>query len=812
MAHKNTGRKRTRSAKWCALRAGGSLTALTVALGPIALWAGSAQAGDSPATTDAGQQSSGLEEIVVSARRREESMQTTPISVSAATGATLETAQVARIDDIAQFAPNVEISEQGPGTPILSMRGISSVDPILTADSPVAMYVDGVYLGRTAGALLDLIDIDHIEVLRGPQGTLFGRNTPAGAISVFTQAPAEKFGLQQKLGYASNNEITSTTTLDTGELAGSGLSAKVTYRHHQMDGYIRNTLSSWANSQGADNADDVFTTVRYTPVEEFAADYKFDFHDEAVIPIRYQVGEVAPATASYFGASRGFGGAPFGPVSESRQGSYADFSFTRAKVRVNGHSLTLNYTFSDALKIKSISAYRSLYSNSATDMGNSGQMKGPASTCPAFVAALLGCIPVPITVQNVYLYYSPVDHQHQHQVSEELQFGGGFKDLNYIVGLYYFDEHVGEVQPSNVTVPLGPVGLIADSLLDYTGTSSSKAGFAQVSYSPTELFANKLELTVGARYTRDEKTIDQNDSIADRNLSHTFSNVGKSASVKYRWTSDIMTYARYAEGYKAGGYSARALVNGTSLLSAYLPEQAKSYEVGMKVELLDHRVRLNADIFRTDYSDLQLDQLTLVNGTLATEILNAGKALYRGAEAEITVLPYAGWLLNGTLGYVNPTYREFLIGAPPNQIDAASIARFAATATTTASASAQYSFATRAAGDLTLRTDWSYTGPRYYSDGDFTTNAQGQGVQLTYPGLTYGSDATKAPGFSNLGAQVILNNIPLGLGAQWMVTFYGKNLLNQYQKVFGLDLGSAGFIDNAWGRGRVLGINVGAKF
>jgi hypothetical protein len=115
-------------------------------------------------------------------------------------------------------------------------------------------------------------------------------------------------------------------------------------------------------------------------------------------------------------------------------------------------------------------------------------------------------------------------------------------------------------------------------------------------------------------------------------------------------------------------------------------------------------------------------------------------------------------------------------------------------------------------GDLTLRTDYSYLGPRYYVIGDFTTNASGQGVKQTFPGLTYVSDATRAPGFSNVGAQIILDNVPIGLGGQWMVTVYGKNLLNQFQKVQGLDLTGLGVIDNAWGRGRVVGVNLAAKF
>jgi iron complex outermembrane receptor protein len=820
MDHENTGRKSTRSVQPRAPWARVLLLALAIvllSLGPTAFQTGSARAEDeSPAATPTDERSGGLEEVVVTARKREEPLQIAPLSISAASGATLEQAQVTRIDDIAQFAPSLEVSQQAgfPGTALISIRGIGFPDPILTSDSPVAMYVDGVYLGRTAGALLDLVDIDRIEVLRGPQGTLFGRNTPGGALNIFTQGPADKFGVEQKLGYASNNEITSVTTLDTGELSNSGLSAKVTYRHHQMDGYWRNTLTSWANSQGADNTDDVFAAVRFHPVEDFTADYKFDDHDQSVIPVQFQVSEVEPYVATYFGNSPNVGGAPFTTPSLSRQGSYSDFSFQQAKVRIAGHSLTLNYHLSDELIIKSITAYRSLFENDSSDLANSGQMKGLVTAGAS----------VP-TVQNVYLYYTPYDHQHQHQLSQELQFGGAYQDLNYVLGLYYFDEHVGETQPSTLTVPLlgtglglpniapyNILGVNVNSLLDYSGTSNSKAGYSQVSYAPTEFFDKKLELTGGIRYTKDGKSLDQNDTVAVRDLSHTFSNFSKSGSVKYQWTKDFMSYVRYAEGYKAGGYSARALVNGSGPQDAYAPEKAKSYEVGMKAEFLDNHVRFNADVFKTNYDDLQISQLVAVNGALATEVYNAGTAVFYGGEAELTVLPYPGWQMNAALGYVDPEYKKFLFGAPPNQIDVSSIAHVGVAAKVTTSASLQYSFAPMPAGDLTLRTDLSYIGPRYYVIGDFTTNAAGQGVKQTFPGLTYVSDATRAPGFSNVGAQIILDNVPIGLGGKWMVTVYGKNLLNQFQKLQGLDLTGAGFIDNAWGRGRVVGVNLAAKF
>jgi hypothetical protein len=137
---------------------------------------------------------------------------------------------------------------------------------------------------------------------------------------------------------------------------------------------------------------------------------------------------------------------------------------------------------------------------------------------------------------------------------------------------------------------------------------------------------------------------------------------------------------------------------------------------------------------------------------------------------------------------------------------------FGNTSKVTASAAAQYTFVPLSVGELTLRTDWAYTGPKNFVLGNFALNAAGQPVRYTFPGLPYITDATHAPGFSNVGAQIILDDIPLGLGAKWQVNVYGKNLLNQFQKINSIDFTGLGFITNSWARGRVVGVNLDAKF
>jgi iron complex outermembrane receptor protein len=402
---------------------------------------------------------------------------------------------------------------------------------------------------------------------------------------------------------------------------------------------------------------------------------------------------------------------------------------------------------------------------------------------------LLGPVLGAATPQPVYLYFTPLDQQNQHQFSEELQVSGVLAQFNYVAGLYYFDEHVGETSPTYLTVPLGPkIGFPVKQSLNYTGESRSYAGYSQVSYTP-DILGSKLELTPGLRYTKDRKSIGQNDSTAVRSLNRSFSNLSPSFTAKYQWEKDLMSYFRFAEAYKAGGYSARSPGAG------YGPEKATSYELGVKGDYFDRHLRINADVYHTSYDGLQLNEFNAGQ----TIVLNAGGARYNGAEIEVTVAPAAGWQLNGTVGYVDPVYTQFLYtGSTGVTTDIAKTARFPFVSKTTASFSTQYEFTPLPFGDLSVRADYAYQGPRYFSSNPL-------------PSVSPFQQAIKAPGWSNVGAQVILGDIRT-FGGLMQATLYGKNLLRQYQRIAGIDFGSLGFGSVAYGRGRVIGIDLSAKF
>ncbi|MFD2498239.1 TonB-dependent receptor [Rhizorhabdus histidinilytica] len=205
----------------------------------------------------------GLEEIIVTARRREEAMQDTPISVSALSSASLERSNVQALDDITRLMPNVAIQAQSgflAGNTAF-IRGIGSQEPLLSVDSPVGIYIDGVYIGRNNASNLELVDLERIEVLRGPQGTLFGRNTTGGAISMVTKKPASEFGVEQKVTVAQYDEYAARTRIDTGLLGETGLSATLSYMHRQRDGWLNNKYAKGSHTQGALNTDAVWAKV-----------------------------------------------------------------------------------------------------------------------------------------------------------------------------------------------------------------------------------------------------------------------------------------------------------------------------------------------------------------------------------------------------------------------------------------------------------------------------------------------------------------------------------------------------------------------
>jgi iron complex outermembrane receptor protein len=740
------------------------------------------------ATVPAGAQ---LEEIIVTARKQEERLQTTPISVSAFSSAMLEKQNIMTMERISNFAPNVQIT-QAAGTASAAevyIRGIGQADYELYIDPPVSMYIDGVLLARPVEVLTDLVDLDRIEVLRGPQGTLYGRNTTGGAINILTKAPSNDFGIREKLGYGSDNEFVSRTVIDTGELGDSGLKAKLAFSHHQRDGWIRNLNVSPDHDPGMLDTNGIWFDLHGDFGEKFSFDYRADYTDMYSQPITSEMTVAQPDIIAYFSHSQKYGGDPF-QISPHYQGSVylPQNQIPDQHDEMLGHSLTLNYDVSDELRFKDIVAYRSIAMDEHPPQGE-GNLRGLV-----FDQATGN-----VGVGAVNPFYTIRIHDREYQISNEFQLLGSVDRFKYVAGLYYFEENGSGKNANFFTFVSPPVGINITTNRIYGLDSKSYAAYGQTSYTPPVL-DDKAEITFGVRYTRDEKSLSESDYTDNaptgaQNLANNWHNLSWLTTLKYQWTDNVMSYFSATTGYKSGGY------NPGALQPPYNPEKAMVYEAGVKSDWFDKRLRINADVFQTDYDNLQVNQfLILPSGTEATIVTNAAKATYRGGELEMTALVGGGWQIDGSFGYVDPQYQTYLTLDPATgkQINAANEAKFPYVSKTSISAGVQYDFAPMDWGDLSVRMDYSYKSSRTF-------------FPLTR--LNQFNDQVASGPYHDLSARIVLDHIPVGDWAKNVkAEFWGTNLLDRHERIAGIDFGALGFGTDTYNRPIALGFNITADF
>jgi len=747
----------------------------------------------------------GLEEIVVTARKREEVLQTIPLSVTAFSGNTLEKMNISGLDQLGNAVPNLSIT---PGNSYvggieIAIRGIIEQDTILTNDSPIALYIDGVYIARDNGVPLDFVDLERVEVLRGPQGTLFGRNTTGGAVNIITKAPSTEFDISEKIDYASNNELTTRTVVDSGEIGEYGLKAKLSWQHHQMDGYVRNTRDSNPDDwPGADDKDSVNFALHGDITDALSFDYKFDYTAESTSLINYQLTTATPAGIAYFNQGQAVGGNAY-QVSATRVGSLALYPVgPRSTLEALGHGLTLDYALNDALNFKLITAYRSMAMNAHESLVGQGLLYGPVLNPVTYAYAGIQRV-TPYEVQCTGTSEDSCDNQHQYQFTEEFQASGTIDNFKYTAGLYYFTEHVGETDPQFYTYLVSfapgapPYGLNIHAEDNYHGRSTSYAGFAQTTYTPPVL-DDRIQLTGGVRYTRDEKAVDIMTNPLDiRLLGRRFGDLSGDFTANFQWTPDIMLYARFANAYKSGGFNARDPGPG------YQPEYANNYEGGIKSDWFEKHLRINADIFYTEYTNQQISTFSASTIPPSTITINAGQSTYLGGELEATIIPADGWLINTSFGYTSPQFQQFPYFNPATgqTTNIANIAKFTYFSKASLATGVQYTFEPMAFGDLSVRADFAYKSGEVYHPNP-----------LQDP-LT---DILASKSLTDLGANVTLANIPLGFGSTGLkASVYGKNLLNQAWRTQGIDFsafGIGGFGDNVYNRPRVIGFNLAYDF
>ena len=804
------GRPATIAALWLLAMVGADGT-LTVA---------SAQTQTAPpvtATATAAAESGGLEEITVTARRRTENLQTQPLSIQVLTAPVLEQMHVVQLTDVNNLA-NVNFTFQ-PGfmnTTVVAIRGIVEQDPVLTNDSPVALYVNGVLMARSIGLNFDLVDPERVEVLRGPQGSLFGRNTTGGAISITLAQPTDEFSVAGKAGYATNSEYVGKATLNTGLLAESGVKTLFAIEYHNMDGYVQNALTSDAKLwPGSDE-----TTSMYLDVHgnlgsvgnfDFRADYMYSLSDL----LSGQTTVVSPGAAEYFGASPAFGGDPYiysptrlGTLDVYKQGPLSWGKF-------GGTSVTLDFPINEALEIKSISAFRKFTTNTNPSTVGQGLLMGYVVNPTPFAAAPGVQRVSPYLLESGLAGREDADLSRQQQYSQEFQFTGSLGSYNkYVAGVFAFDEEVSEsylayltvVLPAPPGVPLPGLGFGSLGGLSYWGHSESAAVYISDTFTPPVL-DNKLEFTGGVRYTKDIKALDYLPflpylpTLPTAAHEATFTDPSGDFTAKYQWTPDLMSYFRFANAYKSGGFSGRDAYNAPG----YKPETANNWEIGFKSDWLDRKVRFNGDLFYTIYDNKQVTTYGAglgSNGINESHVVNAGKAVYPGGEAELTLAPVGGWLVDINYGRTNPKYKQFYYQPTTASpvLNIASSAKFAYFSNNSYSIANTYTFAPSPIGQFSARVEFDYKSGVYFHPSDIFNPL---------------NELIRAHSRNILNASIDLAHIPIGGKVDLALSLYGNNLLNKDYAVQGVDYEITPydyFATEVFARPRVGGFQVTGKY
>ena len=625
-------------------------------------------------TAAQGTTSGTLGEVLVTARKFQENLQETPVAVTAFTGSELEDRQIFQTDRLDEVVPNLQFANNAPlagnnASSQVFIRGIGQTDPTSTVDPGVGLYIDDVYMGSAVGANMTLRDIASVQVLRGPQGTLFGRNTIGGAILMSTRDPGDKLGGSIRLGGGSDSLIDAFGALDVP--FSETFKSRFTAGLRKQDGYVTRTDGT---DLGDTNTYTITAKLVWRPNDKFEGKFLADYTkaDENGSPLVFAAytetaafGRVASADAGCPGFTDitgdgrpDFNSLPAVPmIADDRcandlqnRGPYHNNGTAPLTSQLEnwGGSLNLTFNFSDVLSLKSISSYRGSSWAGNRDADNT---------------------PLPI----LHTFYD-VDGW---QWSQELQllYQGG--PLKGVFGAYYFEQGSDDIVTITLNPPVPPPGPNQDSDNNKV-ENESWAVFTQWTYT----FANKLDLTVGGRYTEDKKGSypDQFDYSAP-NVKQvpvqwyrdTFSKFTPSASIDYRFSPQAMVYASYSEGFKGGGWNSHfnqpppppAFL---AVVQEFQPEEAQTYEVGVKLDLADNTLRLNLAAFTTDYKDLQVTYRGPRPNGVAPFLINAGKASVDGGELEATWAPTTNWLLEASVGYLDATLDSLdvnPVAAPP---------------------------------------------------------------------------------------------------------------------------------------------------
>ena len=765
-------------------------------------------AGDpAPAATAPAGETQPLADIVVTAEKRPQSLQTTPIAISVLGSQDITNRHVTSLLDLGDGAiPSLKVAPfySRNSALVMNIRGIGvlsdSNQP--ARDQGVGVYIDGVYMGRAQGLGTAIYDVENIEVLKGPQGTLFGRNTEGGAVSITTKKPSGQFKANLTAGFGNYGSYKGEAHIDLP--AWHDIAVKVDGVVAHRDAMIKNPLQGALGFNQYDKRG-LHVEALWNAAPNFTADYAYDVSYDASTPLYLQLlapgtlKEAAVATVQPVRADTANVGVPQQP----------------SVGKTWGHRLTLDWKVAPQIALKSITSYRNL--------NQSQYDNGSAATTMVTTAA------ASFTGVN-FSRYSLAQFR-QNQVSQEVQAIGEIPHLKFVAGALYYQEKVQDNAQAFYTnqftdatgsaytiLSIDPAKVSIDRASHVTTTSVG--AFGQATYTPP-IANDTLHLTGGARFTRDKKvgqlftvnnaTPTVNGVTAPQQLNAAWSRVDPMVNLAIDLNRDMHVYGKWSTGYKSGGANSRSLT-----YAPFNPETVSMFEIGAKTEFFDRHARLNVAAYTGSYKNIQLDfsaqYQQIVNGVLqsttrtTTETANApGTGRLKGVEAEFTVTPLSGLTLGANYAYTSVKIPNTSNPFPQSNgtINTLPIPIYSVY-TPTQSASASIDYVVPARG-VTLRGHFDAN----YDNGFY----QGY-VDPVYTGANAANNVYQPKGDSGfiVNGRLAFADIELGQSAAKLtVAAWVRNLLDE-QHVFyrsqSVTSGTSGFFNEA----RTYGLEANLKF
>lgn len=714
-----------------------------------------------------------LEEVVITAQKREQNLQDTPIAVSSFNTEALEQQGIGDVEDVSQYTPNVQIAESPGGSTgaTIGIRGSVTVNPVVTIDTNVGLYIDGVFIAKNVGGLFDVAELERIEILRGPQGTLYGKNTVGGAVNLVTRKPSGEFGGTVKLGIGNYGYTEFFGSVDTPTF-GDVASFNVAYSKKDRDGF-------YDNNSVAPNAIDEFKKLDSQAVRIAGL---FELGENMEVYYTFDASEKDNTVS--------LGQAVGGP--KDRRDSSALDGAGKDQSESTGHAITFSYDFGN-VEFKSITAYREMSFDDKNDYDG------------ADVLTLADPVynPADSSTYSGLAFYSE-RHADQEQLSQEFQLIGSMDKWDYVAGLFFFQEKVDVYNPlvGSFRIPVSPFIFTSPRNNKYGAESTSYALYGQTDYHFTEQWT----ATLGARITKEEKDayVKHPNDVAlnplppappryanyEANSSDEWTNFSPMAVITHTSEEGTTTYFKISEGWKAGGFNAEAPSEAYAKQS-FDEETVRSYELGLKTRLMQERMQLNFAMFKNEISGMQLSSVDPVS--FYSIISNAGEATMQGFELETLFAITEGLTMNFSYGYLDADYESFKIrNLATNQIDdLTSVSLFPYSPKSSASLGLNYE-QNLGFGVLSMRTDWSYSSSFYvYHD-------------------PLNSARTGVDDYDVVNLRIGISEIALGGDNELAVSLWGKNILDEEYRINGIPTATGAV--NYYGDPATFGLDVSYKF